>query len=162
MRLRITCDAKYPKIATEIENVIRVLFPNNKVSRIYRAQTYFDISVYSNLLREWMPWQHSQGTKLEQNAHVPQWVLANSKYTQQCLRGLIQTDGCIYFDRGYKMVNFTSNGSALAEDVRTMLNCIGFRTSFAKIRIGENRYKYTVRVAYEVAKLLTQLRLYKA
>jgi hypothetical protein len=160
--LRITCDAKYPKIAKEIQDSLRVIFPKNKVSVVPRTVTYFDISVYSNQLNTFMPWTVGAGSKAKQNARVPQWIREDVLFVKQCLKGLIQTDGCIYEDRGYKMVNFTNNNEALAEDAHNMLLQIGFRPSFMKVSIGQGRYKYTTRIARDTEKLIKELALYKA
>ena len=66
IRLRITCDARYPRLASEILSTLHVLFPKNSVS-IVRAQknTYFNSSVYSNALAKWIPWKVGNGPKIE-------------------------------------------------------------------------------------------------
>lgn len=126
-RLRITCDNAYPKLGREIKTALRFLFPTNKISYVKRKETNcFDISVYSNRLNEYIPWKVGLGPKHVQNAHVPSWILENAKYIRPCLKGLIQTDGSIYKDRGYLMVNFTSIIQILANDVKNMMEQIGY------------------------------------
>lgn len=36
------------------------------------------------------------GNKVRQQATVPKWILENKEYRIACLRGLIDTDGCVY------------------------------------------------------------------
>ena len=36
------------------------------------------------------------GSKVNRQAQVPRWVKNNSNYAQACLRGLMDTDGCVY------------------------------------------------------------------
>jgi hypothetical protein len=46
IRLRITCDAAYPVISSEIIESLKKLFPKNKVSLVKnKKDTYFNISV---------------------------------------------------------------------------------------------------------------------
>jgi DNA-binding transcriptional regulator WhiA len=163
-RLRITCDAKYPKLAKEISTALEKVFPTNKVSVVYlpRKSTYFNISVYSNKLNEFMPWEVGKGTKVEQNAHVPKWIHTQIKYTKSCLRGLLQTDGSIYRDRGYLMINFTNHVEDLAKDVLTMLEKIGFQPTISKTPTKRGGYKYCVRVARNSERLISTLKLSKA
>lgn len=161
VRLRITCATIYPKIVKEIMSALKILFPNNKVSAKKRNDSHcLDISIYSNKLLYLLPWK--VGSKAKQHAHVPSWILSNQHYTRLCLKGLIQTDGCIYIDRGYRMVNFTNNTKILAEDVHNMFIQLGYKPSFMKVRLGPNQYKYTTRIARDTQKLITELDVYKA
>lgn len=161
IRLRISCFSGYPKIADEIQQTIQMLLPCNKISIVKRQGRCFDISVYSNKLKEWVPWEVGKGSKIKQQAHVPNWILADQKFSKACLRGLIQTDGCIYNDRGYQMVNFTNNIERLSLDARQMMEDLGFKPNFSKILNGKN-FKYTVRLSRDAKKFLRALRLSKA
>lgn len=161
-RLRITCDLKYPRLIEDIQTALKTLLPNNKVSLVRRTDSKcLDVSVYSNKLNAWMPWKVGHGSKVKQRARVPNWVRTNRTYTKACLRGLIQTDGCIYKDRGYTMLNFTNNNQFLAEDARDMFVSIGYQPSFMTVRIPTGT-KYTARVARNAERLITELNLYKA
>lgn len=163
VRLRITCDARYPRIAKDILRTLRLLFPDNSVSIVRNPSkdTFYNISVYSNTLREWMPWRVNYGTKELQNAHVPEWIVKSKTYSRECIRGLLQTDGSIYSDRGYLMVNFCNNVEALANDMMNMLTLHGFRPRLSKTGTPNGKIKYTVRVARDADKLVRRLNLYK-
>ena len=117
-RLRITCDAKYPMLATKIRESLQALFPRNKVSVVWRAATYFDISCYSNQLESLLGWRVGKGAKVEQGIVVPDWIKSKAGYIISCLRGLMETDGTMYIDRGYWMVMFATAVPRLAA-VRT-------------------------------------------
>lgn len=162
IRLRISCFSGYPKIADEIMQAIRILLPQNKISIVKKQGRCFDISVYSNKLEEWMPWEVGKGSKIKQNAHVPDWILENPKFSKACLCGLIQTDGCIYVDRGYQMVNFTNNIEELWLDVRKMIENLGFKPNVLKILNDHGNFKYTVRVSRDAKRFIRVLKLYKA
>lgn len=108
-----------------------------------------------------MPWKVGKGSKIKQQARVPHWIRTNHKFSKACLRGLTQTDGCIYNDRGYQMVNFTSNIEMLSFDVRKMIENLGFEPNFSKVLNGKN-FKYTVRISRDAKRFIRALRLYKA
>jgi len=109
-----------------------------------------------------MPWKVGEGSKIAQNAHVPDWILGDSIFSKACLRGLIQTDGCIYTDRGYRMVNFTNNIEKLAFDVRNMMEVLGFEPNYSKTVNDRGNFKYTVRVSRNAERFIRTLQLYKA
>ena len=163
-RLRITCDARYPDITAEIIQKLQEIFPKNKVSIAKRnVPTHYDISVYSNNLDILMPWKVNHGSKNSQGVRVPMWIRGEREFVKACLKGLIQTDGCIYTDRGYKMINFSSANRGLAEDVRDMLSYLNFKASFHATKLsGENQFKFNVRIAKNSKELISELDLYKS
>lgn len=108
-----------------------------------------------------MPWRVGSGSKIAQQARVPDWIKANKAYSIACLRGLLQTDGSIYRDRGYLMVNFVNHIAPLADDVRNMLEALGFHPRMYTIREVGGNMKHTVRVARQTEALLKTLSLSK-
>lgn len=43
-----------------------------------------------------------QGNKVKQNVDIPAWIKRNKRYAIACVRGLVDTDGCI-FSHKYKV-----------------------------------------------------------
>ncbi len=39
------------------------------------------------------------GNKIKQNIDIPDWIKNNNNFSRACLRGLLDTDGCVYLDR---------------------------------------------------------------
>ena len=162
VRLRITCDAKYPLLAEEIISNLQLVFPTNKIGivRPTKKNTFFNISLYSNTLLRLMPWQAGRGSKFSQNAHIPLWIRKDKMLSKVCLKGLLQTDGSIYRDRGYLMVNFTNHTHILAKEVEKMIIELGFKPTISVTQVKSGP-KYTVRVAKNVPALISRLDLYK-
>lgn len=153
VRLRITCDLKYVKVIERISKSIQRLLPNNKVSIIHRAETYCDISCYSNKWEDWLGWKAKCGSKFNQNVTVPKWIKNNRRYSISCLRGLLETDGSIYFDRGYKMVNFVTIIPLLAKDVSQMIAGLGFKANTYKLN-SKTKTRYNVRISRNIEEFL--------
>jgi DNA-binding transcriptional regulator WhiA len=163
IRLRITCDNKYPEIKREIIESLQTLLPNNRVSLVSSDKdTYCNISVYSNKLKDMIPWSVGKGSKFEQQATVPDWIKADEKLTCHCLRGLIQTDGSIYLDRGYRMINFTNNIQPLAHDVKNMMEALGYKPKLYKAKQKSIHHKYTVRLSKQVDDFIRHIKLQKS
>lgn len=159
-RLRITCDIAYPLVGKEIKSALHVLFPKNKVSYVRRSDNCFDISIYSNKLNDLLPWKLGRGTKIEQHAHVPDWILREKKYSLACLRGLIQTDGYVYTDRGYKMMQFVSCTEELSQDVFTIISDLGYAPRMYKIPT-RTLFKYVVRLSKNTNDFLCETKISK-
>jgi hypothetical protein len=134
----------------KISKSLKLLLPDNKVSIKYREENCADISVYSNYLKEIIPWKDGKGSKFKQRASVPNWIKSNKKYKINCLRGLIETDGSIYYDRGYKMVIFTTIISDLAKDFYEMVVSLGFNPHLYKIKRQKSLYNLNQQILFHV------------
>ncbi len=92
-----------------------------------------------------------------QNVRIPPWVLQRKKYMIACLKGLIETDGSIYQDRGYLMVNFVTTINNLAEDMIFMMKMLGFNERLYTFS-SKHKKKYTVRLSQNVELFLKCLK----
>lgn len=162
VRLRISCDTKYPNIIKNIVTNLKNIFPNNKVSLCKHSSEHcIDVSVYSNKLNYIIPWTVGAGTKINQQAHVPTWIIENDQFSISCLRGLLQTDGSIYADRGYIMVNFTNLIKPLINDVYQMMSNLGFKPKIQSSLQKNGNVKYVVRLAKDVNHFIDKIELTK-
>jgi len=159
-RLRITCDTRYPKLLRRIQTAIQGLLPDNKVGIIYRAKSYVDVSCYSNQWESWLGWRVGRGSKYRQRVTIPQWIQKGRLTTISCLRGLIETDGSIYRDRGYLMVSFTTMIPRLAVDVSTLITKLGFKPHTYKTHEAK-KVKHVVRLSRNVKQFIGLLGLTK-
>ncbi len=150
-RLRITCDKIYPLLIQRIFNSLKSLLPENKVNIVDRDESCLDISVYSSHLEKMLGWKAKGGSKFLQKVSAPSWIKENNEYKINCLKGLIETDGCIYGDRGYKMVNFSTIIPKLANDVYKMIVSLGFSPNLYRIIRGKNtEYKFCQQPIYRI------------
>ena len=138
VRLRITCDVKYPKLIQRIKATIQHVLPENKVSIVLRKKNCVDVSCFSNHWEAILGWYVGKGSKFAQKVSVPDWIKTNADYAKWCLKGLIETDGSVYFDRGYPMVMYTSIIPNLTNDANSMIELLGFKPHIYQI-IPQNR-----------------------
>ncbi len=162
LRLRITCDLKYPNLIRDIINSLQIIFPYNKVSIAKRQETTcIDISLYSNGLKDLLPWEFGKGSKIQQDVSVPDWILQDETLSIACLRGLFQTDGSIYYDRSYLMVNFTNVSYPLICDVYEMTIRLGFLPNIYKSVQTNGNIKYVVRLSKDTQSFINKISLVK-
>ena len=97
---------------------------------------------------------------MKQQVGIPDWIMENCEFRKSCLRGLFDTDGCIFHERhkiknkvySYKRLNFTNASLNLVKSVQTILSDLGFkpkiRRKFRVVQIedlkGINTYFETV------------------
>jgi hypothetical protein len=89
---------------------------------------------------------------------IPPWVKERDEYLAACLRGLFETDGSIYVDRGYPMAMFVSACEPLAQDVATAMTKLGFRPRTYRVEQGRRRPIYHVRLSRDVRRFVALVR----
>lgn len=160
VRLRITCDKKYPYIIEEVLETLKKIAPKNKVTKIKRKDNAIDISCYSNDWENILGWKAKSGSKIKQKISVPIWIKNNNNYIKNCLRGLFQTDGSIYMDRGYLTANFVTCIPTLTSDIVEMIKKIGFKPN-VQTTVELKNNKYTIRINKNTAKFIKRIKLKK-
>lgn len=83
-----------------------------------------------------------KGNKIKQQVDIPDWIKQNKRFAIACLRGLIDTDGCIFTHRykvngnfyNYKKLCFTSYSGPLRQSVFNILQNIGLGPRLAQRR----------------------------
>ncbi len=159
-RLRITYDTNYPKLAGFFKSSIEKLLPDNRVSLVMRKERYADISCFSNYWEGLLGWRVGAGSKIRQQVHVPLWIKHDPVHAKECLRGLLQTDGSFYMDRGYPMVNFVNHNEILALDVLDIIKSLGYMPQFQKVK-AKTGIRFTVRLSKNVDRFVKEIGFWK-
>lgn len=160
VRLRVSCDLKYKNLIISISKAIQKLLPNNKVSLVNHGKNCIDISCYSNKWESILSWKAGGGSKYKQRVSVPDWIKINKTHSICCLRGLFETDGCIYKDREYVMVSFVTIIPNLANDVMEMIKGLGFTPRIYKITTTPIN-RYTIRISKDAELFIKTIKLVK-
>lgn len=95
------------------------------------------------------------GNKVKQQVDIPEWIRNKKQYKISCLRGLIDTDGCLIVHKYksknkiyvYKKIGFTSRSYPLLKSVHEMLREIGIKN-----RIMKNNQDIRIEAVSEVEK----------
>ena len=81
-----------------------------------------------------------RGNKVKQQVDIPKWIKENRKFSQACIRGLIDTDGCFYTNSyyvngkkySYFKIAFTSASLPLIQSVSKTLINFGINARISK------------------------------
>lgn len=74
-----------------------------------------------------------RGNKIKKGSGIPKWIFLKEEFVKHCVRGLIDTDGSLYFLKPHwpnlKQLSFKSSNPRLLRDVRKSLVWLGFSPS---------------------------------
>ena len=125
-------------------------WPRENVASITISSTSFiDFLIAKGLKR---------GHKVRQQVDVPKWIKANKKFSIACLRGLIDTDGCIYSHShkvlGYDYfnigINFSNRSTPILKFVYKTLKDLNFSPKIFKNGVNLYRKAEVCRYAEEI------------
>lgn len=129
-RCEITCDARYPKLVSAYSQLMRSLF-SRRVRFVDRRPAINCIRVYVDWVELPVVLGISPGDKKENGYRVPQWIFSKDVYRQKFLRGLIETDGNVYYEKRksgvYKKVCFTNTNRHIMAACKHTGRLSGFR-----------------------------------
>ncbi len=89
------------------------------------------------------------GNKVKQEFDIPKWIKINSKYCVACVRGLVDTDGCVFKNKykinskwySYTKIDFISASTPLRESVVYILRDLGMNPSISGRHVRLNSRK---------------------
>jgi len=136
--LRIFNDVKYNHLNDYIFQTIQKIFPNNKVNTCF-YQNHVITYVYSNEIPKLFP-QHNLGLKKNRKIQLYDWQIKILDY-KYLFAGLLHSDGCIYFDRGYKMCVFTNTSLDILDIFKDCCDKLNIEYTINKNRIQIRKRK---------------------
>ena len=94
------------------------------------------------------------GDKIKNNVGIPEWIKENEIYLKRCIKGLIDTDGCIYICKREKRkyTKFTNFCSKLIADFKEGVDKLGYH--FAKA----NKRNFCLYRREEVARFINEIK----
>lgn len=94
----ITLDSKNDREYSEyLKNIIEEKFGVVAKLSFRKSARALDLTVSSiTFSKQMVRFGMVEGTKLREGLHIPEWITSSRIYTQAFLRGLFDTDGCVY------------------------------------------------------------------
>ena len=95
-----------------------------------------------------------RGDKIKNNLEIPEWIKRNKSYCKRCMRGLIDTDGCIYLSKRDKQlyIEFTNFNEQLLKDFKNLTIFLGY--NFAKA----NKNNWCLYRKFEVVRFIKDIK----
>lgn len=108
-RIRIAQDNKYSSLIELQKKYLSDVLADNSVCITKRnGDNCVDISAYSNNLPVLFP-QHGKGKKHERKIELLKWQKnIIKKYPEEFIRGLIHSDGCVFYSQGKLCYEFSN------------------------------------------------------
>ena len=99
-----------------------------------------------------------KGDKIKNKLTIPDWIKENEEYSASCIKGLIDTDGCIYFSKRDKQtyIKFTNFNLILLKDFKILTDKLNYR--FAKA----NKNNFCLYRKEEVARFINDIQPVKS
>lgn len=122
--------------ASYVSRLAKKLFGITPTIRLKKNRKAVEIIISSIKLVEWLKRKEMpQGNKIAQNVCAPLWIMKNDSFKKNFIRGLFDTDGCIYTDthiiknKVYKNLGWTitSYSDKLRDDVFKLLQELGYK-----------------------------------
>ena len=114
--------------ADYVENLLIKLF-NTKVNRNYRKSIVNLQISRINLVKFLQSLGLKKGNKIRQQVDIPQWIKNDRDFSIACVRGLVDTDGCVYKHSyyvnkklyQYKKLAFSTKSNPLRKSVTKIM-----------------------------------------
>ncbi len=141
-------DKEYIKF---VYNLIHKLFDKRPSILNIKGVNASRISISSvNLVDYLVKLGLKKGNKIKLQVDIPSWIKNNTSYSISCVRGLIDTDGCIFDHRyqinnkfyTYKKLCFACYSYPMRKSVYNILNSLGIRSrlfNYRDIRIDSQK-----------------------
>lgn len=110
-----------------------------------------------------------QGDKIKQQINIPSWIFKEESYMKFCVRGLIDTDGCVHrktrrekngFEYRSVGITFCSASKPLRESLMRIFSILGFKVAISNRIIylcgKEQIYRYVAEIGFSNPKHLSR------
>lgn len=132
-QIKISFDKRNETYIKYVKKLIKKIFGIKLKEKRAKGTNQLNLYYYNkDFTEKLLKFGLKRGNKIKNKVGIPQWIKLNPNYTKKCIKGLIDTDGCILFcKRGkHKYVNFTSHNQKLLKDFKELTKNLGY--SFAK------------------------------
>ena len=156
--VRISCDSRWPEYIIYIEKLMYRIF--GIYFKQYKGKANcIHLYVYNELLvNKLLQLGLQRGDKIVNNIGVPEWIQKNQVYSERCLRGLIDTDGCLYWckrDRNFYF-NFKNTCKRIYHDFGLMTDSLGYHF------VRNSKVSYQLYRKDDVVRFVQEIRPMKA
>ncbi len=110
-------------------NLFKIRLNEHESKNSNESRLHKDSKNLTNIL---LKYGLKRGNKLKNNVKVPKWILKDNEFTSRCMKGLMDTDGCVYWDKRDKKtyIKFTNTSLGILEGFKHMADILGLK--FAK------------------------------
>jgi len=126
-QIAISFNKKETAYLSKVKKLFLILFSEEKFS-VQELESEFLLRTYSTKIAKiFLENGLSTGNKTKRELRIPTWITSNENFIKSFIRGLFDTDGCIYRKySSYIQIQLKLANKTLMEDVRLALVNLGF------------------------------------
>ena len=131
-RLVVTLHEEEELLRDRSTELIKEVFNREPTLTSLKGQATIQIILHSKEIIETLIEEGLQpGNKVDNQISVPSWIMKDEELEKKCLKGLIDTDGCIYKQKtdGRTIIQFKNHSENLLRDFEKMCSDINIETS---------------------------------
>ena len=131
--VRVSFDKRHKDYIQYVFDLFSSIFGLKVKKYASKTSNSFNLYAYNKSLTEiLLALGLKRGNKKKNQIGIPKWIKDNKEYSKRCIKGLIDTDGCIYFCKREKRkyIKFTNFNKKLMDDFKEITKNLGY--SFAK------------------------------
>jgi intein/homing endonuclease len=123
-QLQITSDINEKQYSLHISKLMNKIFKNN--SSIYERSNARVVCISGErLVKQLNTLGLVCGNKVKNQVRIPDWIRNNQLFYNSCLKGLFDTDGCVFLDKhNIKEINYSNIGVAYTSFSKPLLQDI--------------------------------------
>ena len=174
--VNITLSSEEKQYIGYVQKIIKELFDVVPKIRRHKHSKAIDIIVNRRLLVDFcQKFGFKMGNKVKNQVDIPEWIKKNQIFSCECVRGLVDTDGCFFKHSyivgkkkySYLKIAFTSASYPLTTSVAKILINFGFSVRISKnqrdVRIDSVQYvqKYIKEIGTHNHKHLQKIKKWK-
>lgn len=152
--IRITINFEEKQFKNHIKNLFYQLFRLHFKEYKYKKSKTLSLYKCNKELKELLiHYGLKEGNKKKNNVGIPFWVMENKNYGRRCLRGLIDTDGCVYWHKRDKKyyISFSNRSKALLDDTLLLSTKLGIPF------VQNNKYEVSLYKKDDVNKYIKEI-----
>jgi len=154
-RIRIAFDKRNKRYINYVTNLFEKIFglkPKKEILEKTNQAYIYCTNLFA--VEELLKFGLKRGNKIRNKVGVPEWIKKNRDYSKQCIKGLIDTDGCVYKCKRERQtyIKFTNFNMLLLRDFKELTKSLGY--SFAKA----NKKNVCLYKKDEVAKFIKEIK----
>jgi len=128
-RIRIAFDKRNTQYINHVSNLFEEIFgikPKKEILEKTNQAYIYCTNLF--VVEELSKLGLMRGSKIKNNLGIPQWIKENKGYSKRCIKGLIDTDGCIYRCKREKQtyIKSTNFNKRLLDDFKKLTKDLGY------------------------------------
>ena len=154
-QIKISFDRRHNNYISYVRDLFKAVFGIDLRLKLTKNTNQANLYCYNKFVAQRLiDYGLKRGNKIKNQIGIPEWIKLNKRYSKRCIRGLIDTDGCIYICKRERQtyIKFTNFNEQLLDDFKKLTIKLDY--SFAKA----NKRNWCLYRKKEVVRFINEIR----